>query len=864
MGRAGPGVAGGSWRRGRGLVKGAGPGEGGAGPGERGAGPGEVVSLVPPPGPGPLLRPRRDAGPAAGSRGRGGDGETDGRGPVGGAGVRLCRAPPALAMAFQRDYMRRHHLPQIYEALLCGLLIKCPEDPLKFLEERIKNLIEFGFDATLWDRHTDSSANPKFKRLSENLLEQLFGTDDGQLMTPELYKRAHNFHTGNVKRLFFGAWKEYWLTKKREEKLENEKIALSAKHYSLRLLRSVVLKWNACVKGRKQRIIEASRKLQKVFKHEKLSKIMRVWHKETQCSKKAREFKRLEKIVMENHLKDDDNEGSEKPEVATHKHLSSARDRMAQLPERAVVQIFKYLNIVDLASCAQVNRFWMLMTQVNAVWSIIDFSSVKDIIHDKVVVNILRKWRPSVVRLNLRGCSSLQWPSFKCIGECKNLQELNVSECQGLNDESMRLISEGCQGLLYLNLSYTDITNGTLRLLSRSFPHLQYLSLAFCRRFTDNGLRYLASGRGCSRLSYLDLSGCVQITVQGFQYIGTKCSIIQHLIINDMPTLTDSCVKALAGNCQQITSLILSGTPALTDVAFQALSECKLVKLRVGGNNWITDVSFKVIQKYWPNISHIHVADCQRITDSGLKAISTLRKLHVLNLSYCTRISDTGVKQFLDGHSSPKIRELNLTHCNRISDASLFKISQRCQNLNYLSLRYCDQLTDSGIEILGHLSSLFSIDLSGTTISDSGLAALGQHGKIKQLTVSECKNITDLGIQVTDIGLQFLSENCHYLHTLDVSGCIHLSDKTIKALWKGCKGLRIFKMLYCRHISKAAASKLSTRVLQQEYNTEDPPLWLGYDSEGNPLFPSTPPKARKLQKPLPESRAPSDHRKKSL
>ncbi|XP_038597415.1 dynein regulatory complex subunit 6 isoform X2 [Tachyglossus aculeatus] len=809
-------------------------------------------------------------------------------------------------MSFHKDYMRRHHLPQIYEALLCGMLIRCPEDPLKFLEERIKKLIEIGFDTTLWDCHSDSSAHPKLKRLSENLLEQLFGTDDGQLVTPALYKRAHHFHTGNVKRRFFGAWKEYLLTKKREEKLENEKIALSASHYNQRLLRSVVLKWNAFVKGRKQCIVEASRKLQKVVKREKISKIIRVWHKETQCSKKAKDLKKLERRVMENQLKEDDSEGSEKPEVevAPQKDLSSPRDRMAQLPEAAVIQVFKYLNIVDLASCAQVNRSWMLMTQVNAVWSIIDFSSVKSIVEDKVVVNILRKWRPSVVRLNLRGCSSLQWPSFKCIGECKNLQELNVSECQGLNDESMRLISEGCQGLLYLNLAYTDITNGTIRLLARSFPHLQYLSLAFCRRFTDHGLRYLASGRGCSRLSYLDLSGCVQITVQGFEYIGAKCRIIQHLTINDLPTLSDSCVKALAGNCQQITSLILSGTPALTDVAFQALSECKLVKIRVEGSNWITDVCFKIIQKYWPNISHIHIADCQRITDSSLKAISTLKKLRVLNLSCCTRISDTGVRHFFDGHSSPKIRELNLTHCNRISDASLLKISQRCQNLNYLSLRYCDQLTDSGIESLGHLSSLFSIDLSGTTISDSGLAALSQRGQIKQLTVSECKNITDLGIQmfcenttaldyldvsyclqlscemvknvaicchrltalniagcprVTDIGLQFLSENCRYLHSLDISGCIHLSDKTIKALWKGCKGLRILKMLYCRHISKAAASKLSNRVRQQEYNTEDPPPWLGYDAEGNPLFPSTPPKA---PKPPAGRGAPSHHRKK--
>lgn len=47
--------------------------------------------------------------------------------------------------------------------------------------------------------------------------------------------------------------------------------------------------------------------------------------------------------------------------------------------------------------------------------------------------------------------------------------------------------------------------------LFRHFHNLQNLSLAYCRKFTDKGLRYLNLGDGCHKLIYLDLSGCTQV-----------------------------------------------------------------------------------------------------------------------------------------------------------------------------------------------------------------------------------------------------------------------------------------------------------------------------------------------------------------
>ena len=72
----------------------------------------------------------------------------------------------------------------------------------------------------------------------------------------------------------------------------------------------------------------------------------------------------------------------------------------------------------------------------------------------------------------------------------------------------------------------------------------------------------------------------------------------------------------------------------------------------------------------------------------------------------------------------------------------------RCHNLVYASFCYCEHVTDAGVELLGTLPSLTSLDLSGCNIQDQGVAALGNNPRFRDITLAECRNITDLGLQV--------------------------------------------------------------------------------------------------------------------
>lgn len=96
-----------------------------------------------------------------------------------------------------------------------------------------------------------------------------------------------------------------------------------------------------------------------------------------------------------------------------------------------------------------------------------------------------------------------------------------------------------------------------------------------------------------------------------------------------------------------------------------------------------------------------------------------------------------------------------------------FVLLFRCHNLVYASFCYCEHVTDAGVELLGTLPSLISLDLSGCNIQDQGVAALGNNPKFRDITLAECPNITDLGLQVCT--------GCHFLLLLLVSRYFKMS-----------------------------------------------------------------------------------------
>ncbi|XP_039262916.1 F-box and leucine-rich repeat protein 13-like [Styela clava] len=766
-----------------------------------------------------------------------------------------------------KEYLKVHQLPEVYECILTGLMIACPEDPYKWVVESIKKIRDQGLDTMTWDMFVPFECQPKIKQMAESYLDEIFKFYDKLTPSPDMLKAAYSHYYGRLQKICFKGWLKYYLDKKNHRNMIRNKVKEARQYHRTRMMRISFSKWHTWKCYVKKRQNSGFDMISKVWNESVCRLVFRAWRSVAVDARKTREyFERLERGELDEEF------GVETGD----KDLPSDtfRDEVSLLPRRCAIQIFSNLNLIELSRCAKVCRAWKVITGAPSLWSHLNFSRIKNKVNDRAIIQCLQKSRPYLVHLNLRQCFAVHWPAFKAIAECRNLQDINISECKGVNDEIIRAIAEGCPVLLYLNLSYTEITDGTLRTLARCCLNMQYLSLAYCNKFTDRGLYYLATGKGCKKLTYLDLSGCTQITPQGFKHISNGCNGLQSLFLNDLHTLTDSCLTNIAEKCLNIKGLYLIGSPNLSDSSFKALAQGKrLQKVRIEGNQKISDNTFKTFGKLCPMLGHIYVVDCQRITDMMLKALASLRNIIVINVADCVRISDSGVRQLVEGPSGPKIREMNLTNCVRVSDVSLLRIAQRCHGLTHLSLCFCEHVTDAGIELLGNMVSLTHVDLSGTNIQDQGLTALGTNSRLKSIVISECSSITDLGLQkfcqqvkeleeldvshcmtltdtaiknlafccrmltslnlsgcplFTDLSIQYLSGVCHYIHILNISGCIHISDRALKYLRKGCAQLRVLIMLYCKSVTKAMAHKFRSKLEKLEYSSDEVPSWFNY------------------------------------
>uniref|UniRef100_A0A2K6ETY4 F-box and leucine rich repeat protein 13 n=1 Tax=Propithecus coquereli TaxID=379532 RepID=A0A2K6ETY4_PROCO len=303
-------------------------------------------------------------------------------------------------------------------------------------------------------------------------------------------------------------------------------------------------------------------RIQQIFCCHRLTIILKKWREKAIYKNQKKEDEMLLKHELELQkwkdklkLKVASKDASISPELSFSEVCFVGETRefdISLLPDRAISQVCMNPKLAKQLKIEKISRAWWRMPVVPATWEAeIDFSTVKNMITDKHVVSTLQRWRLNVLRLNFRGCL-FRPKTFRSVSHCKNLQELNVSNCSTLTDESMRHISEGCPGVLFLNLSNTNITNRTMRLLPRHFHNLQNLSLAYCRKFTDKGLQYLNLGNGCHKLIYLDLSGCTQITDSAIEMLSAKCCYLHILDISGCVLLTDQSLEGLQIGCKQL------------------------------------------------------------------------------------------------------------------------------------------------------------------------------------------------------------------------------------------------------------------------------------------------------------------------
>jgi len=108
-----------------------------------------------------------------------------------------------------------------------------------------------------------------------------------------------------------------------------------------------------------------------------------------------------------------------------------------------------------------------------------------------------------------------------------------------------------------------------------------------------------------------------------------------------------------------------------------------------------------------------------------------------------------------------------------ISDivCQLFALYLSEKELQSIDLRYCKNITDKGIRKLQHFTSLETIDISYTNITDKSLEQLTKNKNLKYILLSGCNNITDDGV----LSISKLEPTL-----LNLCGCLKVSNEVLE------------------------------------------------------------------------------------
>jgi len=186
-----------------------------------------------------------------------------------------------------------------------------------------------------------------------------------------------------------------------------------------------------------------------------------------------------------------------------------------------------------------------------------------------------------------------------------------------------------------------------------------------------------------------------------------------------------------------------------------------------------------------------------RIRDESFKHISEIQTLTDLGLSFCQKITDTGIKyiESLTNLETLMIASMNITQLNFLSTLTNIKTLD-INNLQKIQHEVLSSLTklvvldisnnglnDNDLKFLPYLSNLTYLNLSNNTITDNGLQNLSNLINISILDLNSCDTITGSGLKylpssnLTELSFKYTSSeksvlniNFNNLISLDLLG----------------------------------------------------------------------------------------------
>lgn len=306
-------------------------------------------------------------------------------------------------------------------------------------------------------------------------------------------------------------------------------------------------------------------------------------------------------------------------------------------------------------------------------------------------------------------------------------------------------------------------------LLLRCDGCVRTLNLSYVSRFLGYETGAVISVL-CPNLEHLDISG-VTLNNTAVQVLGEGCPKLKAAILGKCTEVDDAGIGKLLGLCKNLELLNLVAMHRLTGECFSEAG-AGLRRLLLDGCWGITMGGLTTIASKCTSLVELSLSRCIQATDREVELICknlTQLKTFKLSGSYpgCTSASIDAIAKL------SLLEDLDLSHNRHVTDLAMATICKSCRKLSTLDLTGCPSRTTNAILVhLAACSSLRTLRINHSWVTDVGLINLAPQGQLRIMEVRDCPTVTNEGVQA-------LVKQCPHLHLFDLSGCSLVDNKAI-------------------------------------------------------------------------------------
>ncbi|KAF9247354.1 RNI-like protein [Melanogaster broomeanus] len=318
----------------------------------------------------------------------------------------------------------------------------------------------------------------------------------------------------------------------------------------------------------------------------------------------------------------------------------------------------------------------------------------------------------------------------------------------GVTDEWVTPEMTFCRNLESVVLSgVPDTSDKTIVRLARDNQNIQGLDLTGCRYVSDVSILELVSQ--APPLQWLQLSGVV-LTDPTVSAIAKTFSRLVELELCDEPLLTAVSVRDIWAYSRKLRTLMLARCPQLTDGAFPSPIK-KGVKPATGSEKplphrpltWLDELPPLVLRHTAVDLRVLDLSYCTKLTDEAVEGLMVhAPSLHTLSLAGCSNLTDKSLEYICK--LGVQLGTLNLAHVSQITDVGIIKLARSCLQLRSVDLAFCRLLTDMSVFELAALRHLHRLVLVRVPkLTDNAIYFMGDHTRsLERLHLSYCDRIS--------------------------------------------------------------------------------------------------------------------------